>query len=76
MLREHIDRFGIAPHGRLHRNAAGNYVDAAVSCRTWARARGAPPPLNDCLSGIFGYTAPASLPWRNAAALSIDVAAA
>ncbi|MFG2232232.1 tyrosine-type recombinase/integrase [Streptomyces sp. NPDC048723] len=38
-LREHIDRFGVAPDGRLFRNAAGNYVEAAAYGITWARAR-------------------------------------
>ncbi|WP_240981808.1 MULTISPECIES: hypothetical protein [unclassified Streptomyces] len=28
-LRKHADRFGVAPDGRVFRNAAGGYVDAA-----------------------------------------------
>lgn len=39
MLRAHIERFGVAPDGRLFRNQAGNYVDAAAYGTTWARAR-------------------------------------
>ncbi|WP_414504548.1 hypothetical protein [Streptomyces sp. NEAU-L66] len=27
MLREHIERFDVAPDGRVFRNAAGNYID-------------------------------------------------
>ncbi|MFZ3495814.1 tyrosine-type recombinase/integrase [Streptomyces sp. 5.8] len=39
MLREHIERFGVTSDGRLFRNAADNYVDAAAYGITWARAR-------------------------------------
>ncbi|MFF8481858.1 integrase [Streptomyces antibioticus] len=39
MLRAHVERFGVAPDGRLFRNQAGNYVDAAAYGVTWARAR-------------------------------------
>ncbi|MEU6931822.1 transposase family protein [Streptomyces sp. NPDC046374] len=39
LLRAHIDRFGVAPDGRLFRNQAGNYVDPAAYGTTWARAR-------------------------------------
>ncbi len=39
MLREHIERFGVAPDGRLLRNAAGTYVGAAAYGNTWGRAR-------------------------------------
>ncbi|KJY42870.1 integrase [Streptomyces sp. NRRL B-1568] len=39
MLLAHIERFGVAPDGRLFRNEAGNYVDAAAYWTTWARAR-------------------------------------
>ncbi|MFI1508382.1 tyrosine-type recombinase/integrase [Streptomyces sp. NPDC020597] len=39
MLRAHIERFGVAPDGRLFRNQAGNYVDAAAYGTTWSRAR-------------------------------------
>nr|WP_251076741.1 hypothetical protein [Streptomyces benahoarensis] len=39
MLREHIERFGVVPDGRLFRNAAGNYVDPAAYGITWRRAR-------------------------------------
>ncbi|SMF47369.1 hypothetical protein [Streptomyces sp. Amel2xC10] len=39
MLRAHAERFGVAPDGRLFRNQAGNYVDAAAYRTTWARAR-------------------------------------
>lgn len=39
ILLEHIERFGEAPDGRLFRNQAGNYVDAAAQGTTWARAR-------------------------------------
>ncbi|MEV5979558.1 integrase [Streptomyces sp. NPDC052114] len=39
ILRVHIKRFGVAPDGRLFRNQAGNYVDAAAYGTTWARAR-------------------------------------
>lgn len=41
MLREHIERFGVAPDGRLFRNAEGNYIEAAVYGITWGRARDA-----------------------------------
>jgi hypothetical protein len=39
MLREHIEHFGVAPDERMLRNAAGNYIDAAVYGITWRRAR-------------------------------------
>ncbi|WP_229881360.1 tyrosine-type recombinase/integrase [Streptomyces alanosinicus] len=39
ILRAHIERFGVAPDGRLFRNQAGNYVDAAAYGTTWSRAR-------------------------------------
>ncbi|MFH8621961.1 alpha/beta fold hydrolase [Streptomyces vietnamensis] len=38
-LRKHVDRFGVAPDGRVFRNAAGGYVDAAAYGKTWERAR-------------------------------------
>ncbi|MFD8806419.1 hypothetical protein [Streptomyces sp. NPDC059597] len=31
--------FGVAPDGRLFRNAAGNYIDASAYGITWGRAR-------------------------------------
>ncbi|MEU3339759.1 integrase [Streptomyces sp. NPDC006668] len=37
MLRAHIERFGVAPDGRLFRNQAGNYVDAAAYGTSRAR---------------------------------------
>ncbi|WP_405889068.1 hypothetical protein OG762_41675 [Streptomyces sp. NBC_01136] len=39
MLRAHVERFDVAPDGRLFRNEAGNYVDATACGKTWARAR-------------------------------------
>ncbi|MFF2993193.1 hypothetical protein ACFVTC_01245 [Streptomyces sp. NPDC057950] len=39
MLRAHVNRFDVAPDGRLFRNQAGDYVDAAAYGITWARAR-------------------------------------
>ncbi|MFH8668291.1 integrase [Streptomyces anulatus] len=39
ILLGHIERFGVAPDGRLFRNQAGNYVDAAANGATRARAR-------------------------------------
>jgi integrase len=39
VVRAHIERFGVAPDGRLFRNQAGNYVDPAAYGTTWARAR-------------------------------------
>ncbi len=39
LLRAHIERFGVAPDGRLFRNQAGNYVDPSAYGTTWARAR-------------------------------------
>lgn len=39
ILREHVDRSGVAPDRRLFRNQAGNYVDAAAYGTTWGRAR-------------------------------------
>ncbi|MGW0584214.1 hypothetical protein ACWD25_51855, partial [Streptomyces sp. NPDC002920] len=39
MLRAHVKGFDVAPDGRLFRNQAGNYVDAAAYGITWARAR-------------------------------------
>ncbi|WP_341869875.1 hypothetical protein [Streptomyces bauhiniae] len=39
ILREHIRSFGVAPDGRLFRNAAGNYIDASAYGITWGRAR-------------------------------------
>ncbi|MGW1867342.1 tyrosine-type recombinase/integrase [Streptomyces mauvecolor] len=38
-LLAHIKRFGVAPDGRVFRNQAGNYVEAAAYGTTWARAR-------------------------------------
>jgi integrase len=38
-LLAHIERFGVAPDGRVFRNRAGNYVEAAAYGTTWARAR-------------------------------------
>ncbi|MFC9621100.1 hypothetical protein ACFTXM_14180 [Streptomyces sp. NPDC056930] len=38
-LRDHVDRFGAAPDGRVFRNAADGYVDAAAYGKTWERAR-------------------------------------
>ncbi|MFI5863671.1 integrase [Streptomyces sp. NPDC051546] len=38
-LRGHIERFGVAPDGRLFRNAAGKYLDPAAYGTTWKRAR-------------------------------------
>ncbi|MFB7451781.1 hypothetical protein [Streptomyces sp. NPDC056194] len=39
MLRDHIQRFGVAPGGRVFRNGAGNCIDAAAYGITWARRR-------------------------------------
>ncbi|KOG74991.1 MULTISPECIES: tyrosine-type recombinase/integrase [Streptomyces] len=39
VLRGHIERFGVAPDGRLFRNQAGNYVDISAYNVTWRRAR-------------------------------------
>jgi Site-specific recombinase XerD len=39
MLREHIERFGVAPDGRVFQNAAGNYIDPSAYGLTWGRAR-------------------------------------
>lgn len=39
MLRAHVKQFGVAEDGRVFRNEAGNYVDAAAYGTTWARAR-------------------------------------
>lgn len=39
ILRSHIERFDVAPDGRLFRNMAGNYVGASAYGTTWARAR-------------------------------------
>ncbi|WP_431313041.1 tyrosine-type recombinase/integrase, partial [Streptomyces silvensis] len=39
VLRAHIERFDVAPDGRLFRNQAGNYVDTSAYGTTWARAR-------------------------------------
>ncbi|MGW8065995.1 hypothetical protein ACVV2G_27905 [Streptomyces ziwulingensis] len=39
MLREHIEHLGVASDGRVFRNAAGNYIDAAAYGTTWHRAR-------------------------------------
>ena len=47
MLREHIERFGVAPDGRVFRNAAGNYIDASAYGITWRRAREAPLTLEE-----------------------------
>lgn len=41
MLRAHVDRFGVAPDGRVFRNAAGGYADAGACGITRARARAA-----------------------------------
>ncbi|MFD7013162.1 helix-turn-helix domain-containing protein [Streptomyces sp. NPDC059928] len=38
-LLAHIKRLGVAPDGRVFRNQAGNYVEAAAYGTTWARAR-------------------------------------
>ncbi|MGP3769405.1 hypothetical protein ACTWJ8_01115 [Streptomyces sp. SDT5-1] len=39
MLRAHFERLGTAPDGRLFRNLADNYVDAAAYGLMWARSR-------------------------------------
>ncbi|MFF0428007.1 hypothetical protein ACFYUJ_26790 [Streptomyces sp. NPDC004520] len=39
ILRDHVDRFGVAPDGRVFRNADDGYVDAAAYGETWERAR-------------------------------------
>ncbi|MFB7704635.1 tyrosine-type recombinase/integrase [Streptomyces niveus] len=39
MLRDHMRQFGVAPDGRLFRNAAGEYIDASAYGITWGRAR-------------------------------------
>ncbi|GLV88085.1 hypothetical protein Slala03_77740 [Streptomyces lavendulae subsp. lavendulae] len=39
VLLAHIERFGVAPDGRLFQNLAGNYVEAAAYGITWSRAR-------------------------------------
>ncbi|GGZ87460.1 ISAs1 family transposase [Streptomyces echinoruber] len=39
MPREHMERFGVAPDGRLFRNAAGNCSDTSAYGITWRRAR-------------------------------------
>ncbi|GAB2964195.1 integrase [Streptomyces heilongjiangensis] len=39
MLHEHIERFGVAPDGRVFRNPAGNYIDASAYGITWRRSR-------------------------------------
>ncbi|MFK8850870.1 hypothetical protein [Streptomyces sp. Ac-502] len=39
VLRGHIERFGVAPDGRLFRNQAGNYADISAYNVTWRRAR-------------------------------------
>ncbi|MEU5196464.1 MULTISPECIES: hypothetical protein [Streptomyces] len=39
MLREHIQRFGVAADGRVFQNAAGNYLDPSAYGITWGRAR-------------------------------------
>ncbi|MEU0282335.1 hypothetical protein [Streptomyces sp. NPDC006195] len=47
MLREHIRTFGVAPDGRLFRDAAGKYIDASAYGITWGRAREAVPTLDE-----------------------------
>ncbi|MCX5384200.1 integrase [Streptomyces sp. NBC_00083] len=39
VLLAHVERFGVALDGRLFRNQAGEYVDAAAYGMTWGRAR-------------------------------------
>ncbi|MGW8454139.1 hypothetical protein ACWGLO_21890 [Streptomyces niveus] len=39
MLRDRMRQFGVAPDGRLFRNAAGKYIDASAYGITWGRAR-------------------------------------
>ncbi|MFE3592723.1 hypothetical protein ACFXOY_35030 [Streptomyces niveus] len=39
MLRDHMRQLGVAPDGRLFRNAAGKYIDASAYGITWGRAR-------------------------------------
>jgi integrase len=39
MPREHIERFGVTPDGRVFHNAAGNHIDASAYGITWLRAR-------------------------------------
>lgn len=41
------ERFGVAPVGRLFRNAAGNYIEAAAYGITWGRAREATVTLDE-----------------------------
>lgn len=51
-LLEHIERFGVAPDGRLFRNQAGNYVDAAAYGTTWARSRKSALTRTELASGL------------------------
>ena len=39
ILREHIDRFGVAPDGRLFRSPAGGLVGSATYARVWDLSR-------------------------------------
>ncbi|MFH9424993.1 hypothetical protein [Streptomyces sp. NPDC017529] len=39
MLTAHTEHLGVVPDGRLFRNMAGDYVDAAAYGTAWARAR-------------------------------------
>ncbi|MFG2148825.1 hypothetical protein ACGFRG_32200 [Streptomyces sp. NPDC048696] len=39
MLQVHVERFGVAPDGRLFRNQKGKYVDASAYGMTWSWAR-------------------------------------
>ncbi|MEU0688861.1 hypothetical protein [Streptomyces uncialis] len=48
----HVERFGVAPDGRLFRNEAGNYVDPAAYGMTWAKARKAALTRTEHASGL------------------------
>ena len=39
ILREHTDRFGVTPDGRLFRSEQGNVVASSTYFRVWAEAR-------------------------------------
>ncbi|MEV0408917.1 site-specific integrase [Actinoallomurus sp. NPDC050550] len=51
LLREHIERYGVAPDGRLFRSVNGNPIHPTTYGRVWKRARalGLPPELRATL---------------------------
>jgi integrase len=78
ILREHIDRFGVAHDGRLFRSEQGNVVASSTYFRVWAEARAlalAPAQVRSPLAGRpYDLRHAAVSLWLNAGVPATDVA--